>query len=80
MADVFEHRNELNIKMQAKSENILTCSEKLYGFQQKIILWQNKLRPESLKMFPRSYKNQENIEIGFVLSLAEEHLTLIQQK
>ena len=33
MVDVFEHRNELNIKMQGKSENILTCSEKLYGFQ-----------------------------------------------
>ena len=49
MADVFEHRNELNIKMQGKSENILTCFDKLYGFPQKILLWQNELRPESLK-------------------------------
>ena len=31
-------------------------------------------------MFPRSYKNQKNIEKGFVLNLAKEHLTLIQQK
>ena len=31
-------------------------------------------------MFPRSCKNQENFEKGFVLNLAKEHLTLIQQK
>ena len=31
-------------------------------------------------MFPRSYKNQKNVEKGFVLNLAKEHLTLMQQK
>ena len=31
-------------------------------------------------MFPRSYKNQENVEKGFVLNFAKKHLTLIQQK
>ena len=31
-------------------------------------------------MFPRSYKNQENVEKGFVIDLAKEHLTFIQQK
>ena len=31
-------------------------------------------------MFPRSYKNQENVEKGLGLNLAKEHLTLIQQK
>ena len=31
-------------------------------------------------MFPRSYQNQENIEKGFMVHLAKEHLTLIQQK
>ena len=41
MADVFEHMNELNIKMQRISENGLTCSEKLHGFQQKLQPWQN---------------------------------------
>ena len=28
MADVFEHMNELNIKMQGVNKNILTCSDK----------------------------------------------------
>ena len=31
-------------------------------------------------MFSRSYKNQKNVEKGFALNLAKEHLTLIQQK
>ena len=50
------------------------------GFQQKLLLWQNELRLGSLKIFPRSYKNQKNVEKGFVLNVAKEHLTLIQQK
>ena len=31
-------------------------------------------------MFPRSYKNQENVGKGLGLNLAKEHLTLMQQK
>ena len=80
MADIFEHMNELNIKMQGISKNILTFSDKLRGFQKKLLLWQNELRLGSLEMFPRSYKNQKNVKKGFVLNLAKEHLTLIQQK
>ena len=80
MADLFEHINELNIKMQGIFENILTCSEKLHGFQQKLLLWLNELRLGSLEMFPRSYRNQKNVEKGFVLNSVKEHLTLIQQK
>ena len=38
MADVFEHMKELNVKMQGISENILTISDKLHGFQQKLLL------------------------------------------
>ena len=33
VADVFEHMNELNIKMLGVNQNILTCSGKLHGFQ-----------------------------------------------
>ena len=31
-------------------------------------------------MFPRSYNDQKNVEKGFMLNIAKEHLTLIQQK
>jgi len=39
MTDIFQHLNEPSIKMQGKNENILTCSDKLKGFKQKIVLW-----------------------------------------
>ena len=74
MTDVFEHMNELNIKMHELSENILTCSNKLHGFEQKLQLLQNELRLRSLEMLPRSYKNQEKVEKGFVLNLVKEYL------
>ena len=35
LADIFEHLNELNFKMQEKNKNILTCSDKLKGFKEK---------------------------------------------
>ena len=53
MADVSEHMNELNIKCKELSENILTISDKLHRFQQKLLLWQNELRLGSLKMFKK---------------------------
>ena len=62
MADVFQHINELNSKMQGISENLLTCSDKLHGFQQKLLLGQNELRLGYLEIFPRSYKNQKNVK------------------
>ena len=80
MADIFEDMNELNIKMQEISEKILTCSDKLHGFQQELLLWQNELGLRSLEMFPRSYKSQNNVEKDFMLNLAKEHLTVLQQK
>ena len=74
MADIFEHMKELNIKIQEISENILTFSDKLHGVQQKLLLWQNELRLESLKIFPRSYKNQKNAEKDFMLNLTKKTL------
>ena len=41
MADIFVLMNELNIEMQEIRENILTCFDKLHGFQQNLQLWQN---------------------------------------
>ena len=43
MADIFEHLNELNKKMQDRSEKYLTCFDKLMGFKNKLELWQKEL-------------------------------------
>ena len=57
LADIFEHLNELNIKMQGKNENILTCSDKLKGFKEKIVLWKNKLIRGHWKCFSEATKS-----------------------
>ena len=63
MDDVSEYMNELNMKCKELIENILTFSDKLHGFQQKLLLWQNQLRLGSLKMF----KKKEVIKIKEML-------------
>lgn len=79
MADIFEHLNELNKKMQGKNENLLTCSDKLNGFKKKLELWQTVLQQGSLEMFHRTSQIKiENKQV--ILDLAQEHLTLLQQK
>jgi len=54
MTDIFEHLNELSIKMQGKNDNLLTCFDNLKGFKRKIILWITELTVGSLEMFSRS--------------------------
>lgn len=79
MADIFEHLNELNKKMQGRNENILTCSDKLQGFKKKLELWQKELRQRSLEMFQRTYQTTtENKQL--IVGLAQQHLTLLQKK
>ena len=80
MADICEHLNELNIKMQGREENILSCSDKLTGFKQKLALWKNELGRGSLEMFPRSNNALSDVDRQFVVDLAQEHLSLLQQK
>ena len=76
MADICEHLNELNIKMQGREENILSCSDKLTGFKQKLALWKTELGRGSLEMFPRSNNDLSDVDRQFVVDLAQEHLSL----
>ena len=38
LADIFHHLNELNIRMQGRNENLLTCTDKINGFRSKVQL------------------------------------------
>ena len=40
MADIFQHLNELNTRMQGRNENLLTNTDKINGFRSKVQLWQ----------------------------------------
>ena len=36
MADIFQHLNELNTRMQGRNENLLTNTDKIKGFRSKV--------------------------------------------
>ena len=48
--------------MQGISENILTCSDKLHGFLQKLLLWQNALGYDLWKCFEEVIKIKKTFE------------------
>ena len=43
LADVFQALNTLNKNMQGKTENILTCTDKVSAFKEKLTLWEIEL-------------------------------------
>ncbi|XP_057671228.1 protein FAM200A-like [Diorhabda carinulata] len=79
MADIFDHLNELNRKMQGPNENLLTCSDKMQGFKNKLELWQNELSNNSLETFQRVHNTIiENRQL--IIDLAQSHLTTLENK
>uniref|UniRef100_A0A8C4XEM1 HAT C-terminal dimerisation domain-containing protein n=1 Tax=Erpetoichthys calabaricus TaxID=27687 RepID=A0A8C4XEM1_ERPCA len=79
MADIFEHLNELNKKMQGRNENILTGSDKLQGLKKKLELWQEELQKGCLEMYQRTnHSTTENKQL--IVDLAQQHLSMLQQK
>ena len=52
MADIFQHLNELNIRMQGHNENLLMSTDKINGFRSKVQLWQQHVKNKNLEMFP----------------------------
>lgn len=51
LADIFDHLNELNTRIQGRNENLLTSTDKVNGFRLKVHLWQHVQRA-NLEMFP----------------------------
>lgn len=49
------HLNKLNSSMQGRDENILTSSDKIMAFIEKLNLWKTKINQGNLIMFRRTY-------------------------
>jgi len=65
--DVFASVNELNTSMQGRDQNIITLSEKLSAFKEKLLLWKGKLERGRTAAFPslNEYLEEwEDDEIG----------------
>lgn len=80
LADIFEHLNELNKKMQGRNENILTSSDKLQGFKKKLGLWLEELQKGNLEMYQRTNHTTIEQKKQLIVDLAQEHLSMLQMK
>lgn len=80
MADIFEHLNELNKKMQGRNENILASSDKLQGLKKKLELWQKELQKGYLEMFQKINQHSTIKNKQLIVDLAQEHLSMLQEK
>ena len=64
MANIFQHLNKLNTRMQGRNENLLTSTEKINGFRSKAQLWQQHVKNKNLEMFPLCQKCEGNVNIA----------------
>ena len=62
LADLFEHLNNLNSSLQGGDQNILTSSNKVMVFQDKVTLRTRKLGEGNLLMFRRTAVASKNID------------------
>lgn len=77
LTDLFEHLNKLNSSMQGRDENMLTSSDKIMAFIDKLNLWKTKINQGNLIMFPRTALLVADDNI---LSLKVESITLLEVK
>ena len=81
MADTFAYLNELNARMQGRGENFLSSKDKINGFRSRISLWRQHLeRGDTLEMFPRAQKWQEQVNTSALCELIKKHLKTLEEK
>ena len=52
LADIYQHLNNLNTSMQGAKENILTSTDKLLAFKNKLSVWKKHFSKGNVEMFP----------------------------
>lgn len=76
LADLFEHLNKLNAGMQGRNENILTSSDKIKGFAEKLTLWKNHICQGTPSMFPHTASRNVDSRMR---SLIRDSLELLEK-
>jgi hypothetical protein len=59
LADIYQQLKTLNTSMQSKKENILTSTDKLPAFKNKIQVWKEHLSSGNIEMFPLVFHIQD---------------------
>ena len=63
--------------MQGENESILSSTDKLHGFKDKLNMWKRRVLQKNLEMFPLTTNTSFNIE---TLPLVVDTLSLFDQK
>ena len=79
MADIFQHLNERNTRMQGRNENRLTNADKINGFHSKVQLWQQHVESTNLGMFPLTQK-WEGVNTAALCETIGKNLKTLEQK
>ena len=78
LADIYQHLNNLNTSMEGTKENILTSTDKLLAFKNKLTVWKKHLSRGNVEMFPLLLQTQTGYEN--VIPLITSHLGSLSEK
>ena len=76
LTEIFAQLNRLKSSMQGRNENILTSTDKLIAFTNKVTLWKSRMKAGSLDMFPLVRKTCMKEMIPVIV----EHLTCLGRR
>ena len=79
MADIFQHLNELNTRMQGRNENLLTNMDKINEFRSKVQLWQQHVESTNLGLFPLTQKWQ-GVNTAALCETIGKHLKTLKSR
>jgi len=77
MADMFQHLNEVNTRMQDRNQNLLTSTDKING--KKVHLWQH-VESAILDMLPLTQKWQGDVNTAALCETIGRQLKTIEDK
>ncbi len=80
LADIYQHLNTLNTSMQGAKENILTSTDKLLAFKNKLPVWKKHLPRGNVEMFPLLFQVQTQTKYEKVIPLITSHLGSLSVK
>jgi hypothetical protein len=82
-ADIFDHLNKINLKLQGKETTIVQLNDCLQGFVSKLTNWQRKVSVKNIAMFDKlsSMLDRQNIQLEEDLSNEiTDHLQSMEQE
>ncbi len=80
LADIFRHLNSLNTSMQGPNENILTSTDKIIAFQNKLKVWKKYISRGNVEMFPLLYELRGATADMEVVAVIGVHLEILSNR